>query len=56
MSQFDWNDLQSFLAMARTGRLTVAARRMGVDHSTLSRRIGALEDAMQVKLLTPTEN
>ncbi len=50
MSQFDWNDLQSFLAMARTGRLTVAARRMGVDHSTLSRRIGALEDAMQVKL------
>ena len=50
MSHFDWNDLQSFLAMARTGRLTVAARRMGVDHSTLSRRIGALEDAMQVKL------
>lgn len=50
MSNFDWNDLQSFLAMARTGRLTVAARRMGVDHSTLSRRIGALEDAMQVKL------
>lgn len=50
MSHFDWNDLQSFLAMARTGRLTVAARRMGVDHSTLSRRIAALEDAMQVKL------
>jgi DNA-binding transcriptional LysR family regulator len=50
MSRFDWNDLQSFLAMARTGRLTVAARRMGVDHSTLSRRISALEDAMQVKL------
>ena len=50
MSNFDWNNLQSFLAMARAGRLTVAARRMGVDHSTLSRRISALEDAMQVKL------
>ena len=50
MIHFDWNDLQSFLAMARTGRLTVAARRMGVDHSTLSRRISALESAMQVKL------
>lgn len=50
MSSFDWNDLQSFLAMARTGRLTVAARRLGVDHSTLSRRIAALEDAMRVKL------
>lgn len=50
MINFDWNDLQSFLAMARTGRLTVAARRMGVDHSTLSRRISALEEAMQIKL------
>ena len=50
MEHFDWNDLQSFLAMARTGRLTVAARRMGVDHSTLSRRISALEEAMQVRL------
>ena len=50
MTRFDWNDLQSFLAMARAGRLTAAARRMGVDHSTLSRRISALEDAMQVKL------
>ncbi len=50
MEHFDWNDLQSFLAMARTGRLTVAARRMGVDHSTLSRRISALEDAMNVRL------
>ena len=50
MSHFDWNDLQSFLAMARTGRLTAAAKRMGVDHTTLSRRISALENAMQVQL------
>ena len=44
MSKFDWNDLQAFLALARAGRLTVAAQQMGVDHSTLSRRIAALED------------
>lgn len=50
MEYFDWNDLQSFLAMARAGRLTVAARRLGVDHSTLSRRISTLEDALQVRL------
>ncbi len=50
MNRFDWNDLQSFLAMARAGRLTTAARRLGVDHSTLSRRISALEDVLQVKL------
>jgi DNA-binding transcriptional LysR family regulator len=50
MSKFDWNDLQAFLALVRAGRLTVAAQRMCVDHSTLSRRIVALETAMGVPL------
>lgn len=50
MSKFDWNDLQAFLALARIGRLTVAAQHMGIDHSTLSRRISALETAMGVPL------
>lgn len=45
MKKFDWNDLQAFLAMARAGRLTVAAQQMGIDHSTLSRRISDLEGA-----------
>lgn len=47
---FDWNDLRSFLAVVRAGRLTVAAQQLGVDHSTLSRRITALESALQVRL------
>lgn len=50
MSNFDWNDLRAFLAMARAGRLTVAAQQLGVDHSTLSRRIAALEAALQARL------
>jgi DNA-binding transcriptional LysR family regulator len=50
MPRFDWDDLRAFLAMARAGRLTVAARQMGVDHSTLSRRIAALEHAIGVRL------
>jgi len=50
MSKFDWNDLQAFLAMARTGRLVVAAKQLGVDHSTLSRRIAGLEAALGVPL------
>jgi DNA-binding transcriptional LysR family regulator len=51
MSQiFDWDLLQSFLAVARAGRLTVAARRLGVDHSTLSRRLVTLETALGAKL------
>ncbi|UOM33765.1 LysR family transcriptional regulator [Acuticoccus sp. I52.16.1] len=47
---FDWDLLQSFLAIARAGTLTEAARRMGADHSTLSRRLAALERALETKL------
>jgi DNA-binding transcriptional LysR family regulator len=50
MARFDWNDLTAFLAVARTGRLTAAAARLGVDHSTLSRRVGGLEHALKAKL------
>jgi DNA-binding transcriptional LysR family regulator len=51
MSQiFNWDLLQSFLSVARAGRLTVAARRLGVDHSTLSRRLVTLETALGAKL------
>ena len=46
----DWDDLRAFLAVARVGRLTVAARRVGLDHSTLSRRITALEASLRVPL------
>lgn len=47
---FDWDLLRSFLVVARAGRLTVAARTMGIDHSTLSRRMYGLEQALGVTL------
>jgi len=50
MADFDWNDLRAFLAVARTGRLTAAAARLGLDHSTLSRRIAGLEHALKARL------
>jgi DNA-binding transcriptional LysR family regulator len=50
MRGFDWDDIQAFLAISRSGRLTVAAQQMGVDHSTLSRRVAALEKALGVRL------
>jgi len=50
MSAFDWDDLRFFLAVARAGRLTVAARRLEADHTTVSRRISSLEKALQAKL------
>ena len=45
-----WDDLQAFLAVARAGRLTEAARGMGVEHTTLSRRITRLEAALGARL------
>jgi DNA-binding transcriptional LysR family regulator len=50
MSAFDWDDLRFFLAVARSGRLTVAARRLEADHTTVSRRLLALETALKAKL------
>ena len=40
---FDWNGLRYFLEVARTQRVSAAALRLGVQHSTVSRRIHALE-------------
>lgn len=46
----DWDNLRFFLELSRAGRLTTAARRLGVDHTTVSRRIQALEKSMGVQL------
>ena len=52
--RFDWNDLQYFLATARCGKLSRAARQMGVDHATVSRRLEALEQSLNVRLFERT--
>lgn len=39
----DWDKLRFFLELARAGTLTAAARRLGVDHTTVARRVQALE-------------
>ena len=46
----NWDDMRFFLQVARTGRLTEAARALGVDHATVSRRVGALERALSARL------
>lgn len=42
----DWDNLQYFLELARSGTLVAAARRLGVEHTTVSRRVQALEKQM----------
>ncbi|MCB5203661.1 LysR family transcriptional regulator [Neorhizobium sp. T786] len=49
-SNFTWDDLQYFLAVARTGQLSTAARHLRTSHATVSRRIDRLEFALKVKL------
>ncbi len=46
----DWDNLRYFLEVARAGRLTTAARRLAVDHTTVSRRLQALEKSMGTQL------
>ena len=46
----DWDNLRFVLELARTGTLAGAARRLGVEHTTVSRRIQALEKQMGATL------
>ncbi len=50
----EWDDLRSFLAIAREGTLSAAARRLGVRQSTMGRRLAALEEKAGVRLLERT--
>ena len=47
----NWDDLRYFHAVARAGTLSGAARLLGVDNATVGRRLAALEDALQVRLV-----
>src|SRR5574338_1173625 len=46
----DWNDLRYFLTIARSGSLARAARELSVEHTTVSRRLGALEEDLGTRL------
>lgn len=46
----DWNHLRFFLVLARAKTLTNAARLIGVEHSTVARRIQALEQSLGTQL------
>jgi len=46
----DWDNVRVFLAVARAGQFVAAARRLGLDHATASRRVAALEAALGGKL------
>lgn len=46
LGALNWDDLKFFLEVARTRKASSAARRLGVDYTTVSRRIASLERAL----------
>lgn len=47
----DWQDIRVFLALARYGSLSAAARAQSTNHSTISRRLHSLEATLGEKLV-----
>ena len=47
----DWDDLRIFLIVARSGSFVASGRRLGLNHTTLARRLTALERSCGTRLL-----
>jgi DNA-binding transcriptional LysR family regulator len=53
-SHMDWDGVRVFLAVARAGRVSAAAKRLAVEHTTVSRRVAALEQELGTPLFYRT--
>ena len=51
-TSLDWSHVRAFLAVAETGSLSAASRRLGQSQPTLGRHIKAAEDALGATLFT----
>ena len=49
-TMIDWDDVRYFLAVARGGSVRAAAERLGVNHSTVLRRIAQLEGRLGAQM------
>ena len=50
-TEIDWQDVRIFLALARHGSLSAAARTLAANHSTIARRLRSLEQSLGEKLV-----
>lgn len=51
MPEFNWDDLRFLLALTRSGSLAGAAKRLGVNESTVARRIARFEAELGARLI-----
>lgn len=52
--EWSWDDMKLILALAREGSLLGAAKKLGVNASTIGRRLDALEEAFDVRIFDRT--
>jgi DNA-binding transcriptional LysR family regulator len=50
MAGLEWDDLRYVLAVANAGSLAGAARQLGINHTTVLRRVGAFEKRLGLRL------
>ena len=50
MQKVNWNNIRYFLAVAREGSVSKAAESLGVNYTTVVRRIDAFEDRLHTRL------
>jgi DNA-binding transcriptional LysR family regulator len=50
MPMLNWDDVRIFLGIARDRSLLAGARRLGIDHTTASRRLTSLEESLGARL------
>lgn len=53
---FNWNDIESFLMLSRNKKLKKASQKLGVEATTISRRILRLEEKLGIKLFFRSNN
>lgn len=55
MHIMDWDGIRYFLEVARTQRVSGAAKRLGVQHTTVSRRVHLLEQSLNTVLFNKSK-
>ena len=53
--ELNWDDMRYFLVLCRTQSFVAAGNELKVTHSTVSRRLSAVEASLQTQLFTRTE-
>ena len=53
---FNWNDLNSFIALSRCSKLTLASKKLKIEPTTIARRISRLEKGLKTDLFFKSKN